>query len=143
MLRPPREYFDHTGDVGVRLTAPSLPELFRQATLAFTEIVTDPRTLSASVVEDLTVQADTREDLLVEWLNELLYRFEVRNLLPVDAEVQVSESDKLCTLSARIRSESFTATQHPIKVLIKGVTYHQLEVRRTATGWETSVVFDI
>ena len=140
MLRPSREYFDHTGDVGVRLTAPSLPELFRQALLAFTEILTDSSTLNATAVEDVTIQADALDDLLVEWLNELLYRFEVRNLLPVDVEVQVSESDKVCTLTARIQSEPFTAARHPIKVLIKGVTYHQLEVHRTAHGCETSVV---
>ena len=143
MLRPPREYFDHTGDVGVRITAPNLAELFRQATMAFAEILTDPRTVNAATSEAVAIEAATLEDLLVEWLNELLYRFEVRNLLPADAELTVSETDAGWMLNARVQSESFVPNQHPIKVLIKGVTYHQLEVVRNIHGWETAVVFDI
>ena len=138
-----RVFFDHTGDVGVRLTALSLGELFRQAALAFTETVTDPSSVEAATVEQLTLAAATLEDLMVEWLNELLYRFEVCNVLTTDADPTVAESDGAWTLVAQIQSEPFDPHRHPIKVLVKGVTYHQLDIHRVDGGWETSVVFDI
>jgi SHS2 domain-containing protein len=140
----PRIFFDHTGDVGVKLSAPTLHALFREAAAAFTETITDIAAVRASSSDDVSLGAPTLDDLLVEWLNELLYRFEVRNLLPADATVSVTETDNGCSLTGRILSESFDPLRHPVKVLIKGVTYHLMNVRRSESGgWETSVVFDI
>lgn len=139
----PHSFFDHTGDVGVSLRASTLPELFREAALAFVETLTDAEKMSATSCDDVRLEAPTLDDLLVEWLTELLYRFEVRNLLPVDAELSVTQSGDGWALRGRVASDTFDPERHPIKVAIKGVTYHQLEVRRLDEGWETSVVFDI
>ena len=139
----PHTFFDHTGDVGVRLSAPTLPDLFRDAALAFTETLTDREKTSRSSDDDVLLDAPTLDDLLVEWLTELLYRFEVRNLLPVDADLTVTEAPGGCELRGRVASDTFDPDRHPIKVAVKGITYHQLEVRRSDVGWETAVVFDI
>ena len=138
-----RSFFDHTGDVGVTLSAPTLDALFREAAAALTDTITDAAAVRPSSEDEISLDAPTLDDLMVEWLNELLYRFEVRNLLPADATVTVAETDDGCSLTGRILSEAFDPLRHSIKVLIKGVTYHQLEIRRTDAGWETSVIFDI
>ena len=83
------------------------------------------------------------EDLLVDWLDELVYWFEVQNLLVGDAGVRVHETSSGWSLEGEIRGETFDPRRHPIKVLIKGITYHQLAIRRNGDRWVTSVVFDI
>jgi SHS2 domain-containing protein len=139
----PHWFFDHTGDVGVHLSAGTVPELFREAALAFTETLTDPERTRVSSHDEIGLEAPTLDDLLVEWLTELLYRFEVRNLLPIDAELSVRESGDAWELRGRVASDAFDPERHPIKVAVKGITYHRLEVRRGNGGWETAVVFDI
>lgn len=139
----PRAFFDHTGDVGVALRAPTLAALFREAALALTETITEAAAVQPSTELSLSVQAPSLDDLLVEWLSELLYRFEVQNLLTAEAVPTVSETDHGWTVSGRVTFDAFQPDRHPIKVLVKGITYHRLHVRRTAAEWVTDVVFDI
>jgi SHS2 domain-containing protein len=139
----PREFFDHTGDVGVRLSDDTLAGLFREAALAFIETLTDPETIRLDHEERVEVTASSLDDLMIAWLDELLYWFEVRNMLARDVEVGVQEAGGRWQLDALLRGEFFDAERHAINVLIKGVTYHQLDVRQTAAGWITDLVFDI
>ncbi len=136
-------FFDHTGDVGVRLDGGSLDELFREAALAFTGTVTDRTAVAAETSQRVVLASGGLEDLLVDWLDELVYWFEVQNLLVGDAGVRVHETSSGWSLEGEIRGETFDPRRHPIKVLIKGITYHQLAIRRNGDRWVTSVVFDI
>ena len=138
-----RAFFDHTGDVGVRLDAPSLEGLFVEAARAFTETLTDPAAVSARATERVALAASGLDDLLVDWLDELLYRFEVHDLLVADAGISVAQTPSGWSLEGELHGEPFDAARHLIKVLVKGITYHQLNVRRDGTGWATSLVFDI
>jgi len=42
-----------------------------------------------------------------------------------------------------MRGERFDAARHPLKVQVKAVTYHGLEVARDEGGWRARVIFDI
>ena len=136
-------FFDHTGDIGVRLAAPSLDALFADAALAFTETMLDPARAEATSPYRVDIASATLDSLLVDWLDELLYLFEVRNLLVARTDVRVRETASGWSLEGLIGADTFDARRHPIKVLVKGVTYHQLEIRRTPEGWQTTVIFDI
>ncbi len=136
-------FFDHTGDVGVRLDAGSLDELFREAALAFTETITERTAVASETSQRVVLGSPDLEELLVDWLDELVYRFEVHNLLVADASVRVREDASGWSLDGELRGETFDPGRHPIKVMIKGITYHQLAVRRNGDRWVTSVVFDI
>jgi SHS2 domain-containing protein len=138
-----RKFFDHTGDVAVSLDAATLPGLFREAACAFTETLTDPGQVRAASPHRVRLSAPTLDDLMVDWLSELLYRFEVQNLLVADAEVELDETSDGWTLMAVIRGEPFDPARHHITVLVKGITYHRLKVIEDGKRWKTDVVFDI
>lgn len=139
----PRTFFDHTGDIGVSLEASDLPGLFREAALAFTDTVTDLTGVAAEPLGPLELAAPSLDDLMVDWLGEILYRFEVRNLLVSDTDVEVLETAAGWTLAGALRGEAFDPSRHAIRVLVKGITYHRLDVARVSEGWHTDVVFDI
>jgi len=143
------QFLDHTADVAVDVAADSLAALYAEAARAFTDTLTplagvEPGqtlkvTLELPAGADLASDPRAREDLMVEWLEELLYHFEVDGFLAARADVDLS-AEALC---ATLHGESYDPDRHPVKVLVKAVTYHALEVRPTATGWTARVIFDI
>ena len=139
----PRAFFDHTGDVGVSLHARSLPELFREAAMALTETMTELVHVRRESPHRIEIAAAGLDDLLVDWLGELLYRFEVQNLLVARADVDVGQTPTGWSLVATAWGEPFDRARHPIKVLIKGITYHRLSITQGDDHWYTDVVFDI
>ena len=81
--------------------------------------------------------------LLVDFLSELLYRFDTRNWLTREARVEVREQDGGWELRGTLLGERHDPLRHPVKVLIKGVTYHGLAVVHAGAAWTANVVFDI
>lgn len=139
----PFTFFDHTGDIGVDLMAVSLPALFDEAARAFTAVMCDPASVEARHVYSVTIAAAAPDLLLVDWFEELLYRFEVDRLLPRRAEVALGAEPNPLRLEARVEGERVDPARHKVAVLIKGVTYHRLHATQTAEGWTARVVFDI
>lgn len=133
-------YFDHTGDVGVEVFGENLAALFRHAGEAFTDIVTDADTVRTQEEKTIELQADNVEELLVGWLNELVFLFDTQGLLP--KTFAIDAIDRL-HIEATVQGETYEENRHPIKTTIKGATYHQLEVIRENDGWNARIVFDL
>lgn len=136
-------FIDHTADVAVDLTGPTLGELFRSAAQALTDTITEHSRVQPSVTQSVTLESGALDDLLVDWLNELLYRFEVQNVLVSDATVAVEDRAGRWYLAATIAGELFDAGKHPSRVQVKSATYHGLAVRREGDTWTARMVFDI
>ncbi len=149
-------FFDHTGDVGVRLTGRTLDDLFAAGAAAFTETVAGSARVEPRRNIPLTLRSSAADLLLVDWLNEILYRFEVEQFLVGAAEVHVSGPDlgrgyssaasakgTALVLRATCRGETFDPARHLIKVLVKAITYHALDVHEDRDGWHATVIFDI
>lgn len=137
-------YLDHTADVGVEIEAPTLAGVFAEAALAFTDTVTRLRDVRPRQVRRVELTAADLETLLVDWLQELLVLFEVDGLLVRETDVRVHERGDEVALTATVRGEPHDRRRHRLKVLVKGITYHALEVtRRDEDGWFGRVIFDI
>ncbi len=139
----PYSFLDHTADVAVELSASTREGLYAEALWAFTDTVTDRSAVEPAETHHLEVEAPSLEELMVEWLGELVYRFDVDGLLFRRAEVRLEEVEGSLRLEVQAQGEPYDPDRHPLKVAIKGVTYHGLEVRREADGWYGKVVFDI
>lgn len=136
-------FVDHTADVAADLSGRTLGELFQAAAHALTDTMTEIARVQPLVTQSVTLESGSLEDLLVDWLNELLYRFEVRDMLFSDATVSVEEHDGGWHLTGSVVGEPFDADRHPTRVLVKGATYHALAITHDAELWRTRVVFDI
>jgi SHS2 domain-containing protein len=145
----PFAFFDHTGDIGVRLTGRTLDDLFESASAAFTETITDPARIEPRQQVPVALESSAVDLLLVEWLSEMLYRFDAGQFLVGAVQVHVgssvggNRSTAVPTLQATLLGEPFDGGRHGIKVLVKAITYHALEVHQDADGWHATVVFDI
>jgi len=136
-------FFDHTGDVGIQIDAPDPGALFADAARAFSETITDPQALPGDDAVEITLAADAADLLLVDWLSELLFRFETEGWLPRDVAAEVSRAGDTWTLTARLAGGRLDPACHAVRVLVKAVTYHGLQVQEIASRWHARVILDI
>jgi len=134
------ELVDHTGDLGVRVFGESLSQLFEQAAHALTFILTEPETLRLKETRKITLEAKTDEELLITWLNELVYLFETKGLLFKTYDVLAVHDHRLEALA---QGESYVEGRHPIKTTVKAATYHQLKIEHHQGVWTAQVIFDL
>jgi len=134
---------EHTADVGLEVEAGTLGELFAEAAAGLCGTVTDGSRVEPRLRRETSLTAPAVDLLLVEWLDELLFRLDAYGELYSRHAVTVSEGASGCSLVAASEGEAFDPARHPVKVQVKAVTYHALEVARTASGWRATVLFDI
>jgi len=135
---------DHTADIGLQCTGTTVEELFETTAEGMFSIIADSKTIIPSDVYTIEVQANSYEDLLHHWLNELLYLFSTKYYLYTHFSVRITKitADKI-KLTGTFSGERINPNKHNIKTEIKTATYHQLSVKQTQTGWEGTVIFDI
>ena len=75
------ELIDHTADVGVKAYGKSLPEAFENAAKGMFDIITDSSEIESIGQFDINLEAPNIEQLLVDWLSELLYLHSAQNLV--------------------------------------------------------------
>ena len=134
------EIFAHTADVGITARADTLPALFADAARGlFSLIVGNAATVEPRARERFDLQADDLDDLLFDWLSELLFRFDTRHLLFVDFDVTIAGT----ALTGTAAGEPYDQSRHELEHEVKAITYHGLDVRRSGDGWEATVIVDI
>jgi SHS2 domain-containing protein len=134
--------FDHTADVGLRIHGADLDDLFRTAAEGmFDYIVVNRHELRPIETESLELKAETTDELLADWLGELIFRSETGHRLYDAFNVHVDESGT--SLRAIISGESIDPERHVLDHEVKAVTRHGLSVTRTDEGWTAEVILDI
>src|SRR5260370_39106741 len=94
--------FDHTADRGIIVHADSLPVLFAAAAVGMFGGMYELEGLTPDLSRDLTVTASDREALLVAWLQELIFWFEVEDEIYTEAQVHpVDETSLRATVRGR------------------------------------------
>lgn len=140
----PWEAFDHTADAGVVVTAADRETLFAEALRALIDCITEVDRVQPRENRAVRLTAADQELLLVEWLGEALYRFEVEGFVAAAARLTIVElPGKGLTLTGEMAGEPHDPGRHPHKLAVKAITYHGLEVARTDGGWRARVIFDI
>lgn len=137
------EYLEHTGDIGIRAYGDTLEELFLNAAQALLEAIADLSTVGTTTQTEIEVSAESLEELMVAWLDELNFRHEVEEVFFQRVEIQdISETP--CRLLAVAYGEPVDFTKHVVYTEIKSITYHQLIVEQIPDNrWLAQVIFDL
>jgi SHS2 domain-containing protein len=132
----PYTVIDHTADIGLKITGSSMQDLFLEAARALViEIGAD----SASSEKTVMIAANgyDYEDLLVIFLNELLFEIQTR-----DFRVSGFDMIRLLKTSIRVTVKGIYGGK-PLKNNIKAATYHNLSIARKPDIYETTIIFDV
>jgi SHS2 domain-containing protein len=132
--------FDHTADLGLEIYGKTVEELFTNAAFAVFDRITDLKSVRTVVERKIVVEGEDWEDLLVNYLREVLYLFNGEGILL--KEYSITEIDPH-HLKGIVSGEHFDSSKHRIHKEIKAVTYHQVAVRETPDGWTGRVICDV
>lgn len=136
------ESYDHTADLGLRIFAPDLDDLFRTAAAGlFDVIVVNRKDVRIGETEPVRLSADSTEELLVDWLNELIFRSETRHRLYAQFDVAIDPTG--CVLEGTIGGEEIDRERHTLDHEVKAATRHGLSLRRENDEWVAEVIVDI
>jgi SHS2 domain-containing protein len=125
----------HTADWALKVWAPDLPGLFKQAAHGMYSLLQIQLQPGGQYQCPIDLDAEDTEGLLVSFLSELLYLTEQEGLGFDDFDLDIDEghlSGEL--LGAPVKSQGKE---------IKAVTYHNLVIHKTQKGFETTIVFDV
>ncbi|MBI4798126.1 MAG: archease [Desulfarculus sp.] len=129
----------HTADLGLWVEADSLPELMAAAVEALSRLMTaGPR---QGEIAWLPVDLEGRDyaELLVELLNEVVYRLDGEGLISVALEVAELSPVRLAGRLGVIPRGPGHEAGEPVKA----VTYHQASVTPLGAGWRARVIMDV
>lgn len=136
-------YLDHTADLGLEVTADSLPELFAEALRGLTDSLIDIKTVSISTSRSIEIESLDLEVLLVDWLNEVIVLYETEGLVFSNARVQIEEVRSQWRLVGSAEGEYYDSERHGLKTLVKAVTFHKLSLEQRPPGWHARVILDL
>lgn len=142
----PYHYLDDvaTADVAFEAYGQSGEEMFVAAADALMNVmVEDLGTIADKERRDISVQAETLEMLLLQFLQEFVYYKDAEQLLLRAAQARLREQRDVWTLTAQACGETLDPRRHPLNVDVKAVTLHQLRVTEVQGQWKARVVLDI
>ena len=134
------EQFPHTADIGVRAYGKSLKELFENAAFAMFDILADLEGITDDLTEKFDLKAANPEELLIAWLDELLYRFYTKQIILSEFNIEEMTDQ---SLKATSYGRSVMANRNRLKTEIKAATYADLAIKKTADGYSVEIIFDV
>ena len=116
----------------------SLAEAFANAAYGLFSLIVEPNKVKEKESRKVTVQAQDAESLLFNWINELIYIFEVERLLFKSFDITEFTGQ---SLEATCWGERYDPSRHQLKTGVKSATYHMLKVDGEKN--RVQVIFDI
>lgn len=135
----PYELREHTADVGIEATGATLGETFAALADGMAAAMCDD-VPDVGDRFDVRVVAEGREALLFDYLDELIYERDVRNVLPVDNEATVDGRGEEWILEG---SALGVPLEEVVAREVKAVTYSEMRIEETDDGWRAYVVLDV
>jgi len=134
------EILEHTADIGLRARGKTKAELFAGAAAALVSIAVETESIQPRSAFPIAATGEDDEELLVNWLNEVLYYLDGGRI--VMCRFQVDEIER-GSVRGRGWGEPWDSSRHKGKIVVKGVTYHQLRLHKDRGAWCAEVFLDI
>ncbi len=131
---------EHTADLGIRVWGKDIKSLFINSASAMYDLIVDAKTVRPVKSIKIIVKAQDRDELLKNWLSELLYYFHVKET--IFCRFDIVKLDKKNVASIAI-GEKIDKSRHSLKHEIKAVTFHGLNIHKIDNRISTDIIFDI
>jgi SHS2 domain-containing protein len=131
---------DHTADMGIEVEADSREAVFTTSGLAIFDLMFGLESIGGDVTKPLSVTAENPTELLVAWLNELLYSYAVEKMIFSSfTGVRLGERE----FRAVGCGEYYDPGKHRCDLEIKAATYHDVSLAFIEGRWRVRVIFDV
>ena len=136
-------YFETTADLGVEAKGKSLEEAFKEGAKGLYNIMVDIDKVDKKEKIEFEIEGEDLEELLYNFLNELLFYTDVENLVFSDFDIKIEKDNNGYRLKCIAYGEKINKEKHNIKEEVKAVTYHMMEVKQEEDGWKIRYIVDL
>lgn len=138
--KPDYILLDHTADLAVKVKGTDPVDLFENAAKSLLHLLLGDMPPEGGTPVHIGLSGEDLEDLMVQWLGEILYLLHGENLVVTRVIVDVVTSSRL---EASLQAIPYDPEHHEILTEIKAITYHQIEVLKRGSHWEAKVIMDV
>ncbi len=133
----------HTGDIAYEIYGSTKEELFQNGALALYRAMLE-RANKIEPKEKIKIETDANdiEELMINWLNELNFITDTKQLIFGKFEIKEIKNDKI---KAYAYGEKYNPEKHGEIIGIKAVTYHRNEnsIKKEKGKYKCLIIFDI
>ncbi len=138
------KYLDHGADIGLEVTSNKLEELFGETGQAIFSLMVDIDQIQEEESLELELSGSDLEDLLYEWLSELLSLSNLKGqVYGKFSNLNITETSSGYSLEGAAEGEKIDPEKHELGTEVKAVTYQGLEINQTEDGWRCRFVVDV
>ncbi len=130
----------HTADIGLAVQAKSADALFREAARGLLLLLGGSPPARPQQEVTVRVAAGDQAELLVNWLNELLFLIETRRFYLADCRIEALSTT---ALTAVLHGEELDPERHSFARDAKAVTHHRLRLEERDGVWRARVYVDL
>jgi SHS2 domain-containing protein len=131
---------EHPADLGIEAYGKNLKQAFEQSAIALMSIILDSSNIENAESRSVVIFGSDYEQLLVKWLNEILYLYDGEDFVPGMFKIKKLTLNKV---EAVVSGEKFDISKHPTRMDVKAITYHQISVSENESGATVQVFLDI
>ncbi len=141
--------YEHTADVMFSVENESLLKLYELASLGMFSYMTELDKVEPRECINVSAEGFDPENLMYRWLENLLILHDqklfVASRVKINKMIFEKDPDGLdrVFLEGIVCGEVFDRNKHPPGIVIKAVTYAQMQVRREDFKWKIFIVLDI
>jgi SHS2 domain-containing protein len=127
-------------ELAVRVAGNSQADLFVNSAFALFDVMTDVEKVDIKERMSLEVEGTDRDDVMVNWMRELLYLYQGSGYLLKEFAIREAK-DTL--VRAEVCGEKIDPDRHEIRKEIHGIAYHQSRMQKTGDQWTAQLIFEI
>ena len=146
--KQPFIYLDHIADIRFIAYGKTIETLFENAAKAMLTVIADIEAIQPENKFDVELETDSLENLMVDFLSELLFLFDSEETVIGNVDVKKIEQknkggNEKYSIVAAVSGEPINSNKQNFKTEVKAVTYNGIRVEKTTEGYETEVVLDL
>ncbi|MEN3037609.1 MAG: archease [Candidatus Kryptonium sp.] len=126
-------------DVAVEVWADTAEKLFEDSGLAVSEVMVDTQTVEPLIEKHISLNSDSIEMLLYDFLGEIVYFKDAHSLLFSKFDVKIKDSN----IYAKLWGETINREKHHLRIDVKAVTLYRFSVKYENGIWRAEFVLDI
>ncbi|MFW6071054.1 MAG: archease [Candidatus Bipolaricaulota bacterium] len=137
-------YLDHGADMGVSARAGTLEGVFQESAKGLFSLMADLKEVATGTSVEIKTHGRDREDLLYEWLSELLSLSNLRGEVYSEfADLTIEKSDTGYDLRGTVKGEKLDPGTHDLGTEVKAITYQGLDLSKEKNTWRCRFVVDV
>ncbi|HWP23845.1 MAG TPA: archease [Candidatus Binatia bacterium] len=141
-METPKKYrvTRNQSELVVRITGDSQADLFANSATALFDVMANIENVDVKERIPLEVEGADRDDLMVNWMRELLYLYQGSGYLLKEFNIR---EVKDTIVRAEVCGEKIDPDRHEIKQEIGAVAFHKSRMQKTGNQWIAQVIFEI